>query len=97
MVDNKIDTNALTEVYTILTELDLYKKIPNELQDYIKENKNNDYVFNFDKLVPLFPQVHNDTTRVLLSYLYTKYINGSNTRTKFILNDVIDILKKVNN
>ena len=49
MEDNKIDKNALTEVYTILTELELYNKIPNELQEYIYVNKNNEYKFSFNK------------------------------------------------
>lgn len=93
MEDRKIDKNALTEVYVILNQLELYSKIPMEFQKYIYENKNNNYDFVFNKEVPLFNQLSNDTTRILLSYIYIKYINDSSEKTKFLLNEVIDILK----
>lgn len=95
MEDNKIDKNALTEAYTILTELELYNKIPNELQEYIYVNKNNEYKFSFNKKEPLFYQVTNKTTKVLLSYLYTQYIGNDSKNKSFILNDVIELLKNI--
>lgn len=96
MENKKIDQNALTEVYTILTELDLYSKIPNELQRFIFDNKNNNYKFDFNKQKPLFYQITNNTTSILLSYLYTQYICNDNKNVAVILNDVIDILNNIN-
>lgn len=94
MLENKIDKNALTEVYIILMELNLFSKLPEEFQLFIVGNKNNDYMFTFDKKIPLFNQLENDTTRVLLSYIYIKYINNSASREVFLLNEVMDIIAK---
>ena len=95
MEDKMIDKNALTEVYTILTQLDLYSKIPKEFQEYIIENKNNDYIFSFNKNMPLFTQVTNSITRMLLSYIYIKYINTSANENKFLLNEVLELLNVI--
>lgn len=96
MEDKKIDNKSLTEVYVILNELGLYKNIPKEFQEFIIENKNNDYSFSFDKKMPLFNQLKNDNTRVLLSYIYVKYINNNSLTEKFMLNEVMEIIEKIN-
>ena len=92
MEDKRIDRNVLTEVYVILMQLGLYSKIPMEFQKFIMENKNSDYIFEFNKNVPLFNQINNDSTRILLSYIYMKYINNSIDEEKFLLTEVLEIL-----
>ena len=90
-MENNIDRDALKEVYIILNELDLYNRIPVELQEYIDENKSDEHTFSFDKDKPLFNQVKNTKTSLLLTYLYTQYI-GDNKNTMVILKDIVDIL-----
>ena len=92
MEDKRIDRNVLTEVYVILMQLGLYSKLPMEFQKFIMENKNSDYIFEFNKNVPLFNQINNDSTRILLSYIYMKYINNSIDEEKFLLTEVLEIL-----
>lgn len=93
MENNQIDTNALKETYVILNELNLFSKIPEEFQNYIIENKNDNYIFNFDKNVPLFEQLIDDKTKVLISYIYMKYLNKDTNNEVFLLKEVIDLLK----
>ena len=89
MESKVLDKNALTEVYIILTSLGLYSRIPEEFQKFIFENKNNNYLFTFNQNVPLFEQLNNDTTCVLLSYIYTKYINDSVEKEIFLLSECL--------
>jgi len=91
-MESKIEIkNIFTEVHVILNELKLYDKIPNELKELIEYNLNNKYEFNFNKNIPLFNQVTNQTTRNLLTYIYINYINNNN---KFLKNEIDDILNQ---
>lgn len=71
----KIDNITCLEIYTILTELNLFKRIPNEIQNYIINTKSNEHIFLFEKNMPIQFQTTNKNTMVVLSYLYLKYIN----------------------
>ena len=67
-----IDLNKrLVEVETILGTLDnTYKnKIPKEIWKYIKQHKDNDYIFYYDKEKLLMNQTLNIDTVAILTYI----------------------------
>ncbi len=72
-----IDSNSCREIYIILNKLELFYKLPEALKDYITQNQNLSYPYQFDKNLPLFYQIDNEKTKACLSYLYLKYINDS--------------------
>lgn len=79
MVDvNKI----LVEVETILEKLDTnYKnKIPNELWEYIKQNKDKNYSFYYDENNSLINQKLNTDTVALLTYINMEYLLNENQK-----------------
>lgn len=85
MID-KIDDITCLEIYTILTELNLFKKLPSKTQNYIINTKNNEYIFLFDKDIPIQFQTTNKKTMVVLSYLYLKYINKNPKKGNILKN-----------
>lgn len=85
MID-KIDDITCLEIYTILTELNLFNKLPSKTQSYIINTKNNEYIFLFDKDIPIQFQTTNKKTMVVLSYLYLKYINKNPKKGNILKN-----------
>ena len=72
-----IDVNKrLVEVETILEKLDTtYKnKIPKELWDFIKQNKDTDYSFYYDEENSLINQTLNTDTVAILTYINMEYL-----------------------
>ena len=72
-----IDLNKrLVEVETILGTLDnTYKnKIPKEIWKYIKQHKDNDYIFYYDKEKLLMNQTLNIDTVAILTYINMEYL-----------------------
>lgn len=84
---NKISSKTCSEVYYILTELEQFNKLPQEKQKYILENKDNNYKFKFNKNMPLQFQIKSKETRIVLSYLFLKYINNDKKLKEFALNN----------
>ncbi len=84
---NKISSKTCSEIYYILTELKQFNKLPQEKQKYIVKNKDNNYKFKFNKNIPLQFQVKSKETRIVLSYLFLKYINKDEKLKKFALNN----------
>ena len=82
---NNISSRTLGNVYSILTELDLFNKIPTDKQNYIINNKAN-YKCIFNKNIPLQSQVSDKETMVVLSYLFLKYINDKTDTKKYLIN-----------
>lgn len=85
---------AFTETFIILNELNLYNKLPSEFKKIIESNYDNNYKFSFNKDIPLFNQINNDTTRNLITYIYINYINKDNNQ--FFENEINNILNEVN-
>lgn len=72
-----VDLNKrLVEVETILGTLDnTYKnKIPKEIWEYIKQHKDNDYIFYYDKEKSLMNQTLNIDTVAILTYINMEYL-----------------------
>lgn len=78
-----VDINKrLVEVETILQKLDAtYKnKIPNELWEYLKQNKDNDYSFYYDEENSLINQKLNIDTVAILTYINMEYLLNENQK-----------------
>lgn len=78
-----VDVNKrLVEVETILEKLDTnYKnKIPNELWEYIKQNKDKNYSFYYDENNSLINQKLNTDTVALLTYINMEYLLNENQK-----------------
>jgi len=83
MIETK-NKRAYYEVYIILKKLELLYKLPIEIKEILTSNVVNSYKFSFNREIPLYEQIENEETKVLISYLYLKYIN-KNIEEKNIL------------
>ena len=83
MIHN-ISSKTCGNVYSILTELNLFDRLPQDKQSYIIKNKEN-YELKFNKNVPLQFQINDKETIVVLSYLFLKYINDNENVKKYLV------------
>ena len=76
----------LVEVEYILKKLDdeYIKKIPQEIWDYIEENKDKNYVFNYDDNKTLIEQKLNIDTISILTYINMEYLLGEEQKKEMI-------------
>lgn len=81
----QISSRACENIYIIFTGLDLFKKLPKDKQDFIENNRDEKYRFNFDKKKPIQFQIKDKETMVVLSYLFLKYINKNSETKKALL------------
>jgi len=63
----------IDEILNYLSKADL-EKIPEDVRQAIKENKNNEYVWKYDETKPLKEQDISRDTIILLSYLNMEYL-----------------------
>lgn len=73
-----------TETYIVLKKLDLLKKLPNDLQELIKNSCKDHRNFIYYDSLPLEYQNLSQDTRNYLTYLYIKYFcKSSNERKQY--------------
>lgn len=90
-----IDKDTLKEVYVVLTRLNLFNRVPEEMRKYIEENQNKDHEFDFNEKALLFYQIENNQTKTFLTYLFMKYINTNEKDAKLCKEKIIDIMRKM--
>ncbi len=75
-MDLDMSKRAYSEVDAFINVLDEEDrgKIPIELIDYFRKEKDNDYVVDIDADRPINEQLVNDKTYTIIAYLYLKYI-----------------------
>lgn len=83
-----MDAKCYTEVYTVLEQLELMEKIPDRVVKSIRNKKDNDFIFNIDKDIPLKFQINNKDTLSMLSYIYLKYVCDSDDKRKNLAYEV---------
>ena len=78
--------NAYTEVYTILEDLneEEYNKIPPEVIETIKENRNEEYFFELDEDLTLKEQTMLPETKAILFNLFRDYLATQEQKEKII-------------
>ena len=76
----------LVEVEYILKKLDdeYIKKIPQEIWDYIDENKDRNYIFNYDENKTLVEQNLSIDTISILTYINMEYLLGEEQKKEMI-------------
>ena len=76
----------LVEVEYILKKLDdeYIKKIPQEIWDYIEQNKDKDYIFNYDENKSLVEQNLSIDTISILTYINTEYLLDEEQKKEMI-------------
>lgn len=76
----------LVEVEYILKKLDdeYIKKIPQEIWDYIEENKDKNYIFNYDENKTLVEQNLSIDTISILTYINMEYLLGKEQKKEMI-------------
>lgn len=81
----------LVEVEYILKKLDksFLDKIPLEIWEYLRQNKNINYTFNYDENKRLDEQDLNIDTIAILTYINIEYLLGEEQKR-----EMIDLLKK---
>lgn len=81
----------LVEVEYILKNLEeqYIKKIPQEFWDYLEENKDKNYVFNYDENKTLIEQNLSIDTISILTYVNMEYLLGEEQKK-----EMIEFLKK---
>ena len=79
-------TDAFTQVYVILNELDdnVYDKIPPEVVDAIRKNRNKEYKFEVDRSIDLKDNDLLPEARALLFKIYRDYLATPEQRQKII-------------
>lgn len=79
-------TDAFTEVYVILNELDDedYDKIPPEVVDAIRKNRNKEYQFKIDKSIDLKDNNLLPEARALLFKIYRDYLATPEQKQKIL-------------
>lgn len=79
--------NAFAEVYEILNYLneESYNKIPKEVIEAIRENRNLEYNFFIDESIPFCEQKMLDETKAILFNLYRDYLTTTERRNKIIM------------
>lgn len=88
MIDkiDRISPRTCTDIYTILIDLDLFYELPPDKQNFILKNKDDEYEFKFNKNVPLQFQIKSKETKVVLAYLFLKYINEDMKLKNYLIN-----------
>ncbi len=81
---NNVNSIVWTNIYSILNELNMFNKLPEDKQKYIIKNKEN-YNVKFNKNIPIQFQIKDKETMVILSYLFIKYINDNDYTKKYLL------------
>ncbi len=78
--------NAYTEVYTILQELneEEYKKIPPEVIEAIRLNRNEEYEYELDEDLELKEQSMLPETKAILFNLFRDYLSTQEQKAKII-------------
>lgn len=79
-------TDAFTQVYVILNELDDedYDKIPPEVVDAIRKNRNKEYQFKIDKSIDLKDNNLLPEARALLFKIYRDYLATPEQKQKIL-------------
>ena len=88
--------NALAEVEEILqnTEEELVAKIPNKIRQFIKENRNQEYMTNIVNAEPLNRQSILPETQALLALIYRSYWATEEEKKEFAYTDSIELKKE---
>ncbi len=78
--------NAYTEVYTVLQELneDEYNKIPPEVIEAIKTNRNEEYEFELDEDLELKEQSLLPESKAILFNLFRDYLSTPEQKQKIV-------------
>ena len=77
---------AFTEVYEILNYLDKddYNKIPKNIINALKENRDTEYNFFVDESIPFYEQNLLEETKAILFNVYRDYLANSEMKDKII-------------
>lgn len=88
--------NALAEVEEILqnTEEELVTKIPNKMRQFIRENRNPEYIAQIVKDKPLNEQKILPETQALLALIYRSYWATEEEKKEFALRDSVELEKE---
>ena len=89
MEDLKKRLVEVDEILNHLSEED-YNKIPKELIQAIKENKDSNYIWKYDEEKPLKDQGLNRDTLILISYINVEYLLNSSQR------EFVEYIHKIN-
>ncbi len=74
MTDKKFDSKALREAYIVFERLNMLNKIPKEFVEYMEKEQDMSHKFDFNEKMPLIYQLENENTKMLITYLVSKYI-----------------------
>lgn len=85
--------NALAEVEEILqnTEEELVTKIPNKIRQFIRENRNQEYIAQIVNDKPLNEQDILPETQVLLALIYRSYWATEEEKKEFAKRDSVEL------
>lgn len=88
--------NALSEVEEILkrTDEELLEKIPSSVKQFIKENKNEEYIVQIDGNRSLEEQNILSETQAILALIYRTYWATEDERKEFEQQDIIELEKE---
>ncbi len=84
---------ALAEVDDILkfTDKEIVDKIPQSFKDFIKQNKDTNYITNINPYLPINSQNIKDETKSIIALIYRSYIATEDEKKKFAEQDKITL------
>lgn len=70
------ENKRFVEVYEILKQMspESVMKIPEDIRNFIRDNRDEEYIWNYDKTKDFKNQDINEDTLVMLAYLNTEYM-----------------------
>lgn len=76
------ENKRFVEVYEILKQMspESVMKIPKDIRNYIRDNRDEEYIWNYDKTKDFKNQNINEDTLVMLAYLNTEYMLDENQK-----------------
>lgn len=86
---------ALAEVDDVLkfTDKEIVDKIPQSFKDFIKQNKDTNYITNINPYLPINSQNIKDETKSIIALIYRSYIATEDEKKKFAEQDKITLEK----
>ncbi len=80
------ERQCYSEVYDIINFLDedLKQKIPKKWIEFLEKTKMSNYITTINPYMPLEMQKINKQSKLIISYLYIKYLSGDDEKVFFV-------------
>lgn len=91
------ERQCYSEVYDIINFLDedLKQKIPKKWIEFLEKTKMNNYITTINPYMPLEMQKINKQSKLIISYLYIKYLSDDDEKVFFVEKENLEKNEKI--